>query len=556
MPANSTATIAASGTATSIVDYTLSSTSLSNTTATTAKKDFIVTIKNDGVVEGDEYVQLNLTLTNSGTSPVNSSYRLTILDDDVIPVIGNGQVTLLNETFTRADGFTDPANWTEILELPEAANGDPVANGKNQWGIFDNKLAITGKDGMTGTQLPNGTYNNVSPSQTLIKSPLLDARGLTVVSLKFDYTVQGEVDLEGAVDDPENLPVFDYMAVAYSLDGINFTELTSGDFTQYASLTPKSGTVTGTLPASLANKQFYLGFRWFNDTNAGGPYSASVDNVTVSAAPRTIENDLGHGGRENLTPGHEVYFYSTQDGQVVGKIKNASTKDFGCTYVYVEKTGTGGFNLYQNHQGLHKVSEKVIRIETALSYKAATVVSLFFTDAQLQGLEAATGKSRTSFNVYHVQAISYGAAAHNNTKSYIPVYTVIPGVGAIYTITHTERANGSYALGTIVSLMMVNSTQSSKSIMAKDNGSWTFNKLTPNPVYEDGSIMVNAPTQQKVRMEIVNELRQQMISRIITVQQGISKIHVPARILMSGKYIITVTDERGRILNTQPFIKY
>lgn len=549
LPPNSTASVSASGTA-GPLDYSISNTSLTNTTASIAKQDLVVVINNDGATETDESVQLSLTVSNTGANPVNNAYRLTILDDDVVPVIGVGQSTLLSETFTRADGFADPAGWTEVLEVPEAPNGDPVAAGKNQWGIFDNKLAITGKEGLTGIQQPGGTYNNSSPSQTLIKSSLLDARGQSVITLKFDYTIQGEVDLTAG--EPENMPVFDYMAVAYSLDGINFVELTSGDFRQFASLAPESGTITGLMPASLANKQFYLAFRWFNDTNAGGPISVSIDNLTVTAAPKTIENDLGHNGRENLSPMQEVYFYSIQDGQVVSKIRNESSRDFGCTNVAVEKTGNGAFNLYQNNQGLHKVGDKIIRVESAVSSKSATKVTLFYTEAQLQGLEYATGMDRTQFSVYHVQDISYSVAGNNNTKRYAPVYTSLPGVGGYYTVAFTDRANGSYALGAQVTVFARTEPVSND----MDRIDWNFERVSPNPMQTTGFIEVNAPTAQRIKMDIVTDLRQRVISRSITVPQGIYKIPVPATLLKAGKYVITLSDEKGNILNTQVFLKY
>lgn len=557
LPANSTASVAVTGNANAF-DYTLSATQLSNTTSTIAKRDIVVTIKNDGAVEGDEFVQLNLSVSNAGANPVRTSYKLTILDDDAVPVIGNGQRTLLSETFTRADGFNDPAGWVEILELPEAPNGDPAAAGKNQWGVFDNTLSVTGKEGTTGTQLPNGTYNNNSPSQTLIKSPLLDARGLSVVTLKFDYTIQGEIDPAGAADDPENLPVFDYMAIAFSLDGVNFTELNTGDFRQFASATPTSGTITGTLPASLANKQFYIAFRWHNDTNAGGPISASVDNLTVTAASRKIENDLNHGGRENLSPGQEVYFFSTQDGEVLAKVLNNSTKDFGCSNVYVEKAGTGTFNLYQSNQGLFKVSDKVVRIETTFGFKVSTSVTLYYTEAQLQNLEAATGQSRNSFSIFQVQAAAYTNASGMNTKRYTPVITAIPGVGAFYTISFNDRVNGSYALGTQVTLFSLNANRGSEeniSNKAMEPTEWKFEKISPNPVQGDALITVSAPKLQQVTMEIINTIAQRSSKNNVYIQQGVSRLRIPTAQLATGKYVITFVDENGRILNSQQFIK-
>ena len=480
------------------------------------------------------------------------------MDDDAVPVIGNGQRTLLTETFTRADGFTDPTGWSEILEIPEAPNGDPAAVGKNQWGVFDNKLAITGREGTTGTQLPNGTYNNNSQSQTIIKSPLLDARGLSIVTLKFDYTIQGEVDPAGVASDPENLPVFDYMAIAYSLDGVNFTELNTGDFRQFASPTPESGTISGSLPASLANKQFYIAFRWHNDANAGGPYSTSIDNLSVTAASRKIENDLAHGGRENLSPGQEVYFFSTQDGEVLGKVNNNSTKDFGCSYVYVEKAGTGSFNLYQSNQGLFKVADKVIRIETAFSYKVANAVTLYYTEAQLQGLEAATGQSRITFSVFQVQGAAYTTATGMNTKKYTPVITAIPGVGAYYTVSFNDRLNGSYALGTQVTLFAAslnNGFQETLTNKVIDPTEWKFEKISPNPVQGDALIIVYAPKIQQVKMEIFNSLIQRSVKNNVYIQKGVSKIKIPSSSLAAGKYVITFVDENGKVLNSQQFIK-
>ncbi len=205
------------------------------------------------------------------------------------------------------------------------------------------------------------------------------------------------------------------MAVMYSLDGISWVELNRGDFKAFASVLPANGSTTGLLPLSLANKQFYLAFRWYNDTNAGGPVSVKVDNVVVKGTPRKIENDVTHSSRENVGAGQEVYFYSVQDGEVLGKVKNGATKDYGCTGVYVKKGGSGSFNLYQSKDGLHKVADKVVRVETSIIYKAATTVTLYYTEAQLQALELSTGKARTAFNIYHVDAAAYTGASAQNT---------------------------------------------------------------------------------------------------------------------------------------------
>lgn len=554
LPAKSTANITPSGTATRGTDYTISATSLSNPSSSPAKVNTVVTILDDGMVEPDETINLKIQVNNAGTSPVNTTYVITITNDDVVPIIGNNEVTLLNETFTRADGFDDPAGWKETLQLPES-NGDPQATGKNQWGIFDNTLAITGKEGLTNTKLANGTYNALSESNTIVRSPLLDGRGLSLLNVKFDYTVQGEVDPTSGSLDIENLPVFDYMAVMYSLDGVHFVELNTDGFRQFAALTPQSGTFTATLPVTLSNKQFYLAFRWSNDANAGGPVSVKIDNLLVKGAPRKIENDLNQNGRQNLNAGYDVYFYSFQDGDVLGRVKNNYFKSFGCTNMYVERTGTGTFNLYQGTDGLQKVADKVVRIEPSLAYDASTTVSLYFTEAQLQALEQATGKPRTSFSVYQVSAATYTAAATSNTKKYTATYTAIPGVGGYYTVTFTKAVTGSYALGYTVTVAGTTTAAAPTTTMERTTAGWQFGNIYPNPGHGAAAITVTVPRSQRIIVDVINVSGQVLYSRSVQMSQGLNKISLPVEKLGNGSYLIRFTDAESRTLNTQAYTR-
>jgi len=552
LPPASTANFTVSGTANS-ADYRLSRTTLSNTTANPKQDSIIIYVKNDGVVETDETVVLTAAITNAGANPVNTNYTLNIVEDDVTPVIGSGTKSLLNENFTRGDGFGDPTGWTEILEVPEEPNGTQAAKGKNQWGIFGNKLAITGRDEITGTQLPNYTYNNNSTSQTIIRSPLIDARGLNTLKLKFDYQVQGEVEPNGT--NSAEWPALDYMAIVYSFDGSNWFEFAQPPFTRFAAAEIASGVASGTLPSFLNNKQFYLGFRWNNDPLIGGPFSVNIDNLTLDASARTIENDLNHNGRENLNAGQDVYFYSIQDGQVLGKVKNGSTKDYGCTNLYVEKTGNGAFNLYQSSKdGLHKVSDKVLRIEAGLIYKATNTVTLYFTEEQLAGLEQATGKSRTEFAIYQVNAASYTAASAQNTKKYTAVFTPLNGVGGYYTATFNERANGSYALGATVSIIGTQSTDASITMEEGMRG-WKFHSIFPNPGNGTVSILISAPESRRISVEVVNAYGQLVQRQQVSLTAGSTRIPMQLNKLSNGSYLINVKDEEGKTLNSQSYIK-
>ena len=554
IPANTTAYLSYSGTATYNVDWTANALKLTNSSNAVSKQNFVIRIFNDGTAESDETIQFSVGFSRAVSNPVNSQYTVTILDDDAVPVIGTGEKTLLNETFTRADGFADPDGWQETLETPETS-GDPLVTGKNQWGIFNNRLAITGKEGLTDTQLPGGTYNPSSESRTLIRSPRIDARGFGQVSVSFDYRVQGEVDVQ-SVDpaDPniDRLPVFDYMSLAYSLDGVNYTELNGDGYRQFASVLPASGTYSAVLPPSLANKQFYLAFRWVNDANAGGPVSVEVDNLLVKGTPRSLENDVDATGGENGYPNADVYIYSYQDGQVMARFKNNSTtKSFRCVAARLQKSGNGTFTLYSDASNTYKVSDKVLRLTPAEPLVVSSTVTLFYTEAQLAALEAATGANRANFQLFQVDAASYALATSSNTRRYVPVYTAIPGVGASYTITFTYYVGAYYALGARAAA----STRSTDITVAAEQGGWSFTPVYPNPGRGAAYLGVEAPGNARLFIDVRNGVGQVINSQQATTVKGGNNLPLQVDALTSGNYRIEVRDEKGRLLYTQNYFR-
>ena len=553
LPPNASASITVSGTATNQTDYRLSATSFTNNTTNSRQDSVIIYVKNDAVVESDETVILNLSVTNVGSNPLNKTYTLNIVEDDVTPVISSGTKQLLSETFTRGDGFADPAGWKEILEVPEEPNGTQAAKGKNQWGIFGNKLAITGRDELTGLPLPNGLYNNNSISQTIISSPLIDARGLNTLQLKFDFSVQGEVDPAGT--DPSQFPALDYMAIVYSFDGNTWYELAQPPFVRFASAQPANGVFDNLLPSFLNNKQFFLGFRWYNDPLIGGPVSVSLDNLSLNGSARKIENQLQHHSRENLGAGQDVYFYSIQDGEIISRIKNDFNKSFGCTNTFIEKAGNGTFNLYQGKDGLHKVADKVVRIEAALIYKAPATVTLFYTEAQLQALELVTGAYRNAFSLFQVNAPAYTGATANNTKKYSTVYTPLPGVGGTYTISFNERLNGSYALGYTVSVFGQVTDAITMNPMQLQGEAWKFEPLFPTPAAQTMQLFVTVPELVNLQVELVNASGQVVHTAVQKLNAGKTAVRLTVNRFAAGSYQMRIRDEKGALLHSQLFVK-
>ncbi len=551
MPPGSTASLTFSGTALYGVDY-ISNATLSNTSTSTRRLYVLVKIFSDASVEPTETIIINAAISNLGVNPVNTTYTLSLVDDDVVPVISNGIVTILDEAFTRADGFADPAGWNETLLIPETS-GDPVATGKNQWGIFDNRLAITGKDGLTGTKLPNRNYNNVSESRTVVKTPVVDGRGLTNLRLKFDYTVQGEVDPAGA--DPDNFPAFDYMAVMYSFDGVNYQELTTDGLRQFASAAETSGSIDVAMPASFTNRMFYLGFIWNNDANAGGPVSVSVDNLKVTGVGRGIENDRTQGSRQTINAYNDIYFKSDQDEQVVSRVKNNSNVNLGCTYSYIERSGDNTVSIFRETGYKYRLAGKVVRVSPAVNTSINGNITIFYTDAQLAAVEAATGKNRSMFKIFKVDSTSFGLVRPYNTSIINATFTAVPGVGGYYSADFTGRAASSFTVG---ELALGASPKEFNGIVkggVSANGSYEFENIYPNPAHSGIRYSIYSPSAERVRVEIV-----MLTGQVINVSNtklviGYNTINLPVQNLTNGSYILNLKNEKGEIVNRQIFLK-
>ncbi len=551
MPPSSTATLTYSGTALYGVDY-ISSATLSNTATSARRLYVLVKIYSDASVEPTETIIITAAISNLGVNPVNTAYTLNLVDDDVVPIISNGIVTVMDESFTRADGFADPAGWTEDLLIPETS-ADPLATGKNQWGIFDNRLAITGKDGLTGTKLPNRNYNNVSESRTVVKTPIVDGRGLTNLKLKFDYTVQGEIDPAGA--DPDKFPAFDYMAVMYSFDGVNYQELTTDGLRQFASAAETSGSIDVAMPASFTNRMFYLGFIWNNDANAGGPVSVSVDNLKVTGVGRGIENDRTQGSRQTINAYNDIYFKSDQDEQVVSRVKNNSNVNLGCTYSYIERSGDNTVSIFRETGYKYRLAGKVVRVSPSVNTSIDGNITIFYTDTQLAAVEAVTGKNRSTFKVFKVDSTSFGLVRPYNTSILNATFTAVPGVGGYYSADFTGRAASSFTVGELAIGASPKDFNGVVKGSVSANGSYEFENVYPNPAHSGIRYSMYSPSAERVRLEIVMLTGQVINVSNTKLVQGYNTINLPVQNLTNGSYILNLKNEKGEIVNRQIFVK-
>ncbi|MFK7932213.1 MAG: M4 family metallopeptidase [Saprospiraceae bacterium] len=354
------------GTATEGKDYIIEQQSFNNPQGGYIPANFAIKIIDDALIEEQETIILKFANSNE-----NFDTRTIIINDnDVAPEIGTSVLTIFSEDF---EGNTPKFT----IETPR------VADGPNRWqiGLIASNTQTTNTSTIayiadetanTSSDQYNGSLGN---NDVYLISEQIDARGLTDVKVKFDWGAGGERDAGVNADE------FDFGQLTYSFDGTTFFSVQDANFVGSGAASPLV-VVTDTYEETLNfldGKQFYIGFRWFNDPLVGNGPSFSVDNVEVTATPAQIETEMGEGKVARIDQGQQVFFLSHEDGGVIADISIENTDaDLGCVDIEVAAAGTATTMFDQNSVR----SEKIISAEN--SSTSPYTITLYYTAAEVQ----------------------------------------------------------------------------------------------------------------------------------------------------------------------------
>ncbi len=383
-------------------------------------KSVFVKVFDDALVEGTETLQFTAT---SALTALNKVIDINITDNDVVPTIG-GINTLINENF---EGFTEGA-------VPSSGSGwvavNKITPTNIQWavrtdGAAPTPIVFSTKRAIIEITLPipipgEATYDQNLTAQTYLRSPQIVATGLSNITARFNYQAGGETACS---------PACDYGQLVYSEDGSNFIAFNDAP-PLFVTLTESPFSYI--LPASFNGRTFYLGVLWYNDANAGITASIAIDNFVVTGEGVVIASTLNTSKAEpvSIETGKNNNFYTKESGKIMASIKSNTAFDYGCTDVKVEKAGSGSFTLFPSGSLSHKVADKVIKVTpTTNNTEGSYEITLYYTEAEIAGLEAATGKTRTQFSIYKVNAASYTQANSANTTFLPATYAAVNGGG-------------------------------------------------------------------------------------------------------------------------------
>lgn len=379
---NVTVNLVASGTAIigSINDFTISPASFTFTPGGPTTQNIIIKIFNDGYVENVEEIILNYNLTTTGdaiSEAYNHTHILTINDNDLEP--GSTRVDLI-----AADINTSfPTGWSVFDNLTNAAITSRTYPSTWARVSFTNlKLDPKGKPFVMLNSDAAGQNSIFKQDQSIITAPF-NTLGLSNLTLEFDEFFK-------VYDDPTFNTYAEFASVE-AWDGTTWHSIfmeTEADGTSGSWADPAHRTIN--IPIAYNNSAMKLRFRY----SAEFDYWWALDNIKVIGnLPTQVQSNtnIAEPASQYLGPFGNAVFYDPTSGNILAKIQNLSSFDFGCTTVEVDRIGNGETNWF----GTYKISNKTFKVTpTNQNPMGQYKITLYYTANEVVGLTGTSiGKS-------------------------------------------------------------------------------------------------------------------------------------------------------------------
>ncbi|GAA4329070.1 hypothetical protein [Flaviaesturariibacter amylovorans] len=175
-------------------------------------------------------------------------------------------------------------------------------------------------------------------------------------------------------------------------------------------------------------------------TNVGGTYLRPDVRLNGQLAGNPTETALGATRTQTFTHGGGMVHYYTPSGKILASLKNPGGINYGCTEVSIDRAGTTALPFNESTAATF-VASKTYKVVPATNFPNGQYqITLYYTEAEKVGWEAATGKLWDSVRIIKVKsAISnYTVATPNPDGTPVEVVRPVHGrFGNDYTLTYT-----------------------------------------------------------------------------------------------------------------------
>lgn len=503
----------ASSTATVGVDFDILTPTLTFLAGDTSDKTAMLRIYNDSYLEGDEVINIDLSLNaNGGDAQLSNLNTLThtIHDNDLDPSLA-GQT---NFAFDDFEG--DFSNWTVTgLGNTNFAIGDEAAATSAYWNANGNS---------TNFAFVNDDACDCDMSQErMTYNTTFDFSNMVSVTVDFDYShVNSTGDLA-------------YLQV--STDG-GITWTTIGDRLPQSAWTHHTADIS-----AYAGQPNVMVSIFYNDVGAWG-YGLAIDNFTVdglgNAAVQTAVNNGTSNANLMLPVAGTVYAYDAANSNVMASLQNNDGFDYGCLDVSVTRAGTSAQPYYGSVAPELVMDKSFFITANNSTVNGDNTITFYFTEAEIAGWETAianAGGAYTRADLHILRDATTGPLNLENAAT-----EIIPATIGVFDTNVTLTGNftgidGTFAFGPINALLDI-----------EENELNAFS-IYPNPVGNQFTIAVKN-NDLPIAYEIYSLLGQTMNYKKI---QSSNDLQVNATNLATGLYFINIYTQKGK--QTYKFLK-
>jgi len=452
--ANVTIAIQGGATATQGIDYEFTtngdfvsqSNTLVFTNGSTATKTISIRIYDDVEIEPSQSFTLTYSIsgtTNAQAGSSNQTYTFTINDNDSSPTAAySSSFTVatydINSIATSPfQSGTRKARMQYLITASELSAADLVGNRQItalDWYIITKNSAIP----FTGF-----TISLAHTTATDLNSGFISPTFTQVYST--DYTVPGTGWQTITFSAPFTWDGTSNLVIQTCFDNGNGASTTSNDILQ-GSAAPLG---TGTRATA------------FNTATGGATPGCSLGTSFVSdsrpqfrftqAIPQTpVESVLSSTKSVYLGPFADVYLYSTSDNELIGRIQNLTSHDYGCTSILIDRAGTGSSQFWNTNAPNYLMNKTFRVIPTNNNASGQYTITFYLQSAEVTGWQTATGQTWAN-----IQLIKLPGQISNVTPSTpepdgvgtIQVVSPLLGtLGTHYTLSYTFN-NGFSGFG-------------------------------------------------------------------------------------------------------------
>ena len=392
-----------------------------------ALKTITVRIYDDAEVESPEDFTIGFTVSGTTNASVGSVplHKMTINDNDRFPV-----------AYTAAN-FTIGTYNTDLASLNTPFDGTKL---KHRLQVLYraselNAAGITTVAKMTSLKVRVKTKNTIQPFKNLnisiANANPVNLAGGFVISVPFTTVFSGDYSTV-AGDNTFNF------STPFAWDG------TSSVVVQFC-FDNSSGTAEGVVDvvegmgAPLGTGVRASVYSNYTNSTAPGCYlaAATIDDNRVNATFATSFGDpvataLNSTKTEYFGPNNDLFYY-TPSGEILARVLNLSGFDYGCTQVVIDRAGNGASQFWNTNTADYLMNKTFRILPTTNNTTGKYEVTFYFSKAEKDGWEAATGQSWSN-----IQLVKLPSRITNVT----PLNAQPDGPGTIQVVSPVRRTFG------------------------------------------------------------------------------------------------------------------